>query len=182
MASKNCILAMALFVAAVAASAAQPSAAFIEVRPDGTRTLFTTERLRRNDHIVARHADAKGTAACCVALRILGTQRRRFDVSDELNGRQVRAYALPSLKGTDAVPFLGGALVFKAMNRRPTEVERALLGDVEGKALPNVCTSSEGAHLLQLRDGKPQAHLYMHFSYAVEPTCSEDLLKKFYHQ
>lgn len=46
--------------------------------------------------------------------------------------------------------------------------------------LPDVCTGSEGAHLLQLRDGKPQAHLYMHFSYAVEPTCSDEMLKRFY--
>ena len=80
------------------------------------------------------------------------------------------------------MPFLGGALVLKAVNRRPTAVERALLGDAEGRAMPDVCTSSEGAHLLQLRDGKPQAHLYMHFSYAVKRTCSEDLLKKFYDQ
>jgi hypothetical protein len=179
MAFKKCILAVVLLVVAMTASAAQPTVALFEVRPDGTRTLFTTERLHRNDYIVARGAEEKGAAACCVKLRILGTQRRRSDVSDELNGRRVRAYVLPSVKAADAVPFVGGALVFKA-KEKPTSALALALNDSGGKMLPDVCTGSEGAHLLQLRDGKPQAHLYMHFSYAVEPTCSDEMLKRFY--
>lgn len=180
MASKKYIMPMVLFAAALAASAAPPAAGLIEVRPDGMRTLFTTERLHRNDHVVAQSAESQGTAKCCVALRILGPQRRRSDVSDELTGRRVRAYALPSLKAPDTVPYLGGALVFHARDEDSSRVEHALSGDPAGKALPTVCISSEGAHLLQWLDGKPNAHLYMHFDYAVEPSCSEDTLKKFH--
>lgn len=180
MALKKCFLATAFAAAAVGASAAQPSAALIEVRPDGTRTLLTTERLSRNDRIIAQQAETTSVAKCCVALRILETQKRRADVSDELSGRRVRAYALPPLTGADTVPYVGGALVIKAREKFPTAVENALLSDPAGKLLPDVCTSSEGAHLLQLRDGKPRAHLYMQFGYSVEPTCSDELLKKFY--
>lgn len=179
MASRKYVLAMALFVSAIAASAAPPSAGLLEVRPNGMRTLFTTQRWSRNDRVVAQYAEAQGNAKCCVALRILGMQRRRTDVSDELRGRRVRAYVLPSLRAADAVPFVGSALVFKGTEKMPVEVERALQGDKTVGALPDVCTSSEGAHLLQWGDGQPQAHLYMHFGYAVEPTCSEESLKKF---
>lgn len=179
MASKKCILATAWLAVAMTASAAQPAAALLEVRPDGTRTLFTTERLHRNDYVVARGAEEKGAAACCAKLRILGTQRRRSDVSDALNGRRVRAYVLSSLKAADAVPFVGGALVFKAKEKPPSAAAHGL-NDSDGKMLPDVCTSSEGAHLLQWGDGKPQAHLYLHFGYAVAPTCSDELLKRFY--
>ncbi|MFH0129976.1 hypothetical protein ACGLHS_07175 [Variovorax sp. VaC1] len=173
------LLATALFASALVASAAQPSAGLIEVRPDGRRTVFTTERLSRSDHVVAQQAGAQGGAKCCVSLRITGTQRRRTDVSDELKGRQVRAYALPPLKAADAVPFVGGALVFKAGERDSVAAERALLGGAADKTIPQVCTSSEGAHLLQLGSGgEPQAHLYMHFGYDVEPTCDEALLAR----
>lgn len=180
MAFEKYLLPMALLVSALVASAAQPSAGLIEVRPDGRRTVFTTERLSRNDHVVAQHAEAQGGAKCCVSLRITGKQRRRTDVSDELKGRQVRAYALPPLKAADAVPFVGGALVFKASGRNPVAAERALLDGAADKTIPQVCTSSEGAHLLQQGSGgEAQAHLYMHFSYAVDPTCNEALLEKF---
>ncbi|QNK68691.1 hypothetical protein [Variovorax sp. PAMC26660] len=179
MAFEKYLLPMALLVSALVASAAQPTAGLIEVRPDGRRTVFTTERLSRNDHIVAQHAQAQGGAKCCVSLRITGMQRRRTDVSDELKGRQVRAYALPPLKTADAVPFVGGALVFKAGERDSVAAERALLGGAADKTIPQFCTSSEGAHLLQLGGGgEPQAHLYMHFSYDVEPTCNEALLER----
>lgn len=180
MAFKKCLMPMVLFAAVFTASAAPPVAGLIEVRPNGMRTLFTTERLHRNDHVVAQSAELQGTAKCCVALRILGPQRRRADVSDELKGRRVRAYALPSLKAPDTVPYVGGALVFNARDEDSSRIEHALLGNPAGKAFPTVCTSSEGAHLLQWLDGKPKAHLYMHFDYAVEPSCSEDMLKKFH--
>ncbi len=79
------------------------------------------------------------------------------------------------------MPFVGAALVFKAGQRSSRRSEQALLASTaDSGALPEVCTSSEGAHLLQLSDGKPQAHLYMHFEYAVEPSCSPERLKPFY--
>lgn len=87
---------------------------------------------------------------------------------------------MPPVKGSDVVPYLSGALVIKAREKLPTEVENALLNDPSGRLLPDVCTSTEGAHLLHWRDGKPRAHLYMHFNYDVEASCSNELLKKFY--
>lgn len=170
---------MGLLAVIVSASAAQPLAGLIEVRPNGERTLFTTERLSRGDRVVARDAGAQGAGTCCIALRILGSRQARKNVSDELNGRRVRAYVLASSTTTDGAPFVDGTLVFRARERYSTTIEDALRDDPMGRALPEVCTSSEGAHLLGLADGKPQAHLYMHFGYAVEPTCREESLRKF---
>ncbi|MGR4871938.1 hypothetical protein ACIPRI_24080 [Variovorax sp. LARHSF232] len=182
MALKACLLPVLLWGSATAASAMQP-AGLIEVRPDGTRTIYTTERLNRNDRVLAQHGDAEAQGAgakCCVSLRILGVRKPRAGISDELNGRPVKAYALPSLKATEITPFIGGALVFKAGERMPAGTGRALLDRAAGNGFPQACTSSEGMHLLQLNEGKPQTHLYMHFGYAVEPTCSTALLERFY--
>lgn len=172
---------MALSMIGAIASAAQPPAALIEVRPDGQRTVFTTQRLSRHDRVVAQYADAQGKAKCCVPLRIVGGPLRRRDVSDELQERRVRAYALPAVATPDPMPFVGAALVLKAGRQSSFLDEQAFLkGAARNKAFPEVCTSSEGAHLLQLSNGKPQAHLYMHFDYAVEPSCSPERLKLFY--
>ncbi|WP_124460138.1 hypothetical protein [Variovorax sp. KBW07] len=178
---RRLLLVMALSATAAIASAAQPPAALIEVRPDGQRTVFTTQRLSRHDRLIAQYADAQGKARCCVPLRIVGGPLRRTDVSDELRERRVRAYALPAVATPDPLPFIGAALVLKAGGEPSFLGEQAFLAGATGnKAFPEVCTSSEGAHLLQSSNGKPQAHLYMHFDYAVEPTCSPESLKPFY--
>jgi len=87
---------------------------------------------------------------------------------------------LPPLNAAEAVPFVGAALVFKAGERIPPGLDRATARGVAGTPFPQTCASREGMHLLELDQGKPRLHLYMHFNYDVEPTCSTELLKKVY--
>lgn len=183
MAPKKLLLLLAPWWLSAGISSAMQPAGFIEVRPDGTRTLFTTERVSRNDQVVAQYADgtSPGLAAkCCVVLPVTGRRRLRATVSDELNGRQVRAFALAPLKAAEAVPFVGAAVVFKAGERIPIGFGQAPAQGLAQGDFPATCASREGVHLLQLEQGKARLHLYMHFDYDVEPTCSTELLNKFY--
>ena len=182
MAPNKLLLPGLLCLSASMCFAMQP-AGFIEVRPDGTRTLFTTERVSRNDQVVAQFADGAAQSAaakCCVALRVTGRRKSQAKVSDELKGRQVRAFALSPLKAGEPVPFVGAALLFKAGERIPIAFDRASTQGAAEGTFPVTCTSSEGVHLLELDQGKPRVHLYMHLDYDVEPTCTTELLSKFY--
>lgn len=180
MALEKLFLLATLFVS-TSVSAATQIAGFIEVRPDGTRTLFTTERVSRDDQVLAQYADQTSQGPkCCVSLQVAGKRNSRAKVFDELNGRAVRAFALPPLREAEAVPYVGAALVFRAGERIPLGFDRASPQDAMDRAFPQACTSREGMHLLQLDQGKPRLHLYMHFGYEVEPTCSAELLKQFY--
>lgn len=153
----------------VPAFAAKPSPALVEVKPDGSRTVFITTSINRGDRVIAQYSDTQGALRCCVRLakqKLLS----RADVSDELRGNRVSAYALAPLTGKDVMPFIGAALVFRGL---VGAMERATLAGNADKSLPKVCLSSEGAHLRQSADGKAKAHLYMHFDYAVDPTCDQ---------
>lgn len=162
----------------IAASArpVSPIAALIEVRPDGQRTVFSNVPLDRRDRVIAQELDSNGGLRCCVRLSP-GATLRRTDVSDELTHREVLAYALPAVPKKKARPFVGAALVFRSGHGGLSHAERSLLSGEGGTAFPVACLSSEGAHLLQLTDTKPQVHLYMHLDYAVEPTCPAGLLR-----
>lgn len=156
---------------AAPAFAARPLPALIEVRPDGARTVFTTTSMDRHDRVIGQYADARGALRCCVRLPIQKLQNAvlRTDVSDQLHERRVKAYSLGQLKTENASPFVGAALVFRG---RASPEEKAMLAGHADQALPEVCLSSEGAHLVQRRHGKVVTHLYMHFDYSVEPTCA----------
>lgn len=87
-------------------------------------------------------------------------------VIDQLNDEHVYAYRLPESDVRDGMPFVGGAWTGQSSGQVRT-------------MLPTVCTSHEGAHLLLLQRGRPKAHLYMDFGYAVQSTCDEKLLARF---
>lgn len=171
-----CVMALA---AATAAGAAPTTVGLVALRPDGTRTLFTTERLRRNDRVLAQYPEVPGVVQCCVVLRIPGPQRPQTEVSDALNGRPVRAYVLPPSTANYGLPFVGAARVSSARESPSPEVEHILRDDPAGASLPSVCTSRFGVHLMHWKDRKPQTHLWLHLDHAVEPTCSGAVLKKF---
>ena len=175
MVSKHHIFLMAFAaVIVLPAFAAKPSPAFVEVRPDGSRTVFATTLLDQHDRVIAQYADAFGALRCCVRLRSKKLLSRR-DVADELHGRRVRAYALAPPTDKGAKPFVGGAVVFRGY---AGPQEKAMLAGNADKSLPEICLSSEGAHLMQFADGKAKAHLYMHFDYTVDPTCAPGLFEK----
>jgi len=167
MAFRTLVGTLALIVATTCAVAgeARSSAAFIELRMDGARTLYTTQRLQRGAHVVAQYPDSRGRPLCCVSLKVLGARASSHRVSDLRFERPVFAYALPGLPAASALPFVGAALVGSRSERKP--------------AMPTVCASSEGLHLLQRSGGKPGAHLYMELGYGVQPSCDEGLLAQF---
>lgn len=163
---RNLLGALALVVTTTCAVAGETrsSVAFVELRMDGARTLYSTQRLQRGAQVVAQYPDSRGQPLCCVFLRVLGTRASSNRVSDLRFERPVFAYALPGLPAAGA--FVGAALVRPArQGRRP--------------AMPTVCASSEGVHLLQRSGGRPRAHLYMELGYGVEPNCDERLLAQF---
>lgn len=166
MAFKTLVGTLALFAATTCAVAGETrsSAAFVELRVDGARTLYTTQRLQRGARVVAQYPDSRGQPLCCVSLKVLGARPRSHRVSDLRFERPVFAYALPGLPAAGA--FVGAALVgASGSGRRP--------------AMPTVCASSEGLHLLQRGGGKLRAHLYMELGYGVQPNCDARLLAQF---
>ena len=160
------ILSLVAATACAVAGETRSSAAFVELRMDGARTLYATQRLQRGAHVLAQYPDFRGQPLCCVSLRVVGTRANSNKVSDLRFERPVFAYALPGLPAAGASPFVGAALI-----RSPLPGHRS--------AMPTVCASSEGLHLLQLSGGKPRAHLYMHLGYGVESSCDEAMLAQF---
>jgi hypothetical protein len=165
---RNLLGVLSLVVATTCAVAgeARSSAAFVELRMDGARMLYTTQRLQRGAHVVAQYPDSRGQPLCCVSLKVLGARASSHRVSDLRFERPVFAYALPGLPVASALPFVGAALVGSSRSERKP-------------AMPTVCASSEGLHLLQRSAGKPRAHLYMELGYGAQPSCDEGLLAQF---
>ncbi|WP_017759138.1 hypothetical protein [Pseudacidovorax intermedius] len=155
-----------LGLVASVAGATSNGPALLKVLPDGTRTLFTTQVLREGAPVWAQFPDAQGRPRCCVSSKVVARRQSPQPISDQLDERQVLAYALPRAAPSQRIPFIGAAWTGPAKSsiRKP---------------MPTVCTSNEGAHLLLLERGRPKAHLYMYFGYDVEPTCDERLLARF---
>ncbi len=152
--------------ALLASTAADAAPAMVKVLPDGKRTLLTTQTLKAGDELQAEFLGPQNRVRCCMALKIKGSLPAPDNVTDQLEGKPVLAYELPPLDRSKGMPFLGAAWVGPG-DRPPRE------------RMPVVCTSREGAHLLLLDRGRPAAHLYMNFGYAVLPSCDHRLLARF---
>lgn len=155
---------LAILWLSVCAVRAEP--ALVQVSPNGARALFTTQVLSPGEQVWVQFPKSNGRAACCMKLNVLTRLPDSPQVTDQLNEDHVYAYRLPALNGRDGMAFVGGAWTGQLTGRIQT-------------LLPTVCTSHEGAHLLVLQRGRPKAHLYMDFGYAVQPTCDDKLLARF---
>jgi len=173
---KKLTIAIGTIVAACACDA-QPVEGLVHIRSDGSALLFTTHEPVKGEEIRVQYAGKIDEAKCCALARLASSRPVKTEdwVSDELGGKEIKAYRL-SIDPPQQVqePFIGIAVIGTslAINNEGSE----LLVQSRGTKLSiRTCLSHEGVNLFAFNGSKKVSHLYMYLGYGVQPNCSDSI-------
>ncbi|WP_144423996.1 hypothetical protein [Herbaspirillum hiltneri] len=169
---------IAIFLSLALCSAytiASEDSGFISIESDKKIYLYTLKKMQRNDLLQFQYRDNDGKEKCCMEAHIRKLViTKQNPVSDYKSEGKIYKYLVtPKNRIDKSSLFLGIAVLGKvrAFSEKNNEVSK--IGDRVNFTL-KTCTSSEGMHLLGIKNNIVEEHLYYYFGYDVEPTCAEN--------
>jgi hypothetical protein len=138
---------------------------FVQRNASGETYLYTTQTINKNERILVQYPKENGDIVCCKRTSSDGKLLPQGEVTDELNGSEVRVY---KLKLRYAKPFVGIAVI----GTSASVTERTTGLEIKNRNTSvKTCLSQEGVHLFSTKTGVLKTHLYLPLGYDVEPTC-----------
>jgi hypothetical protein len=169
---------IAIFLSLALCSAhtfASENSGFISIEIDKKIYLYTLKKMQRNDLLQFQYRDNDGKEKCCMKAHIRKLViTKQNPVSDYKSEGKIYKYLVISQNRIDKSSlFLGIAVLgrVRAFSEKNNEVSK-ISGRVNFTL--KTCTSSEGMHLLEMKNNIVEEHLYYYFGYDVEPTCTEN--------
>jgi hypothetical protein len=154
---------------------ASENSGFISIESDNKIYLYTLKKMQRNDLLQFQYRDNDGKEKCCMKAHIRKLViTKQNPVSDYKSEGKIYKYLVISQNRIDKSSlFLGIAVLgrVRAFSEKNNEVSK-ISGRVNFTL--TTCTSSEGMHLLGMKNNIVEEHLYYYFGHDVEPTCAEN--------
>lgn len=148
----------------------------IMVSADGTLRLHIRDSLSPTDSVAVQYIAANGEIRCCH--RFSAANFEPMEASDAyqevVSGNPTRNYRMTRGEVSPiSRPYAGMAVIFGRSFKLRRATTNRISASADGEKISgSLCTSTEGFHVLQGREGAPDQDIHVSLQYTIEsPTC-----------